>query len=280
MEKPTNKNLTRWVLRLLFLTSHYADYLQSTNEEVFQRELTNSVKFFCRFQNKVNFRGKTVLDIGCGIGAICYYMALNGAKKVVGIDINKNSIDFAKSKLKEYPLANEVLTFALPKDARPDKYDMVLSKDSFEHYDDPENFIVTMQQYLKPSGKLIIGFSPLWKSPFGGHIKRLTRVPLPWVHLVFPERILMAELRRSLQDESLESFRQIAGGLNKMTLDRFLKLVESQRLEFEYIKTNVGSTLKDRFALSVFKIICLIPGLEEYFTVNLYSILRAKNSEP
>jgi SAM-dependent methyltransferase len=276
MKEPMRINLTQRFLHLLFKKGHYADQLHLDKEEAFKNELVSSRQFFCRFENKVDFKDKTVLDVGCGLGALCYYMALNGARNVVGVDINRASIAFAESRFKEYPVARGVLTFGLPDETNPETYDLVLSKDSFEHFENPEDFMVILQRYLKPRGKLVIGFSPLWKSPYGGHIREVTKWPLPWLHLIFPEQILMEELRRYLKDESVVSFKQVAGGLNKMTLRRYLRIVESQKLEVEYMKTNVGSTLKDRFVLSVFKILSLIPGLKEYFTVNLYSILRTE----
>jgi ribosomal protein L11 methylase PrmA len=41
------------------------------------------------------FRGKTVLDVGCGTGILCMFAAKAGAKKVVGVDMS-NIIDQAK----------------------------------------------------------------------------------------------------------------------------------------------------------------------------------------
>lgn len=47
-----------------------------------------------------DLRGKSVLCIGCGSGEECEYLKSLGAKRVVGIDISKGLIDFAK---KSYP---------------------------------------------------------------------------------------------------------------------------------------------------------------------------------
>jgi cyclopropane fatty-acyl-phospholipid synthase-like methyltransferase len=46
-------------------------------------------------QNKHLFRGKTVLDVGCGTGILCMFAAKAGAKKVIGIDCS-GIIDQAK----------------------------------------------------------------------------------------------------------------------------------------------------------------------------------------
>jgi len=47
-----------------------------------------------------NLKEKSVLCIGCGTGEECKHLKLLGAKKVIGIDISKRLIDFAK---KSYP---------------------------------------------------------------------------------------------------------------------------------------------------------------------------------
>lgn len=41
-------------------------------------------------------KGKSVLDVGCGRGELCFWAARKGAKKVVGIDYSKAAIKIAK----------------------------------------------------------------------------------------------------------------------------------------------------------------------------------------
>ena len=41
------------------------------------------------------FKGKTVLDLGCGYGRHCKYAADNGAKRVVGTDISHKMLEKA-----------------------------------------------------------------------------------------------------------------------------------------------------------------------------------------
>jgi SAM-dependent methyltransferase len=273
------KNLSlreKIALRILRLLCSKKHYVEVDKEVCFQRGFASSEEFFRRFDNRVDFKSKTVVDIGCGYGATCYYMALHGAKRVVGLDANMERVAFARSKLKDYPNLDGLLTFKSPVEMNQEKFDLVISKDSFEHFDNPEKMMLTLKGYLKPSGKLFIGFSPLWKSPYGGHLSTFTR--MPWIHLLFPERVLMQELRRFLNDESVSSFKQIAGGLNKMVFKRYLRIAQDLDLSFEFLKTNVSSNSKERSVLFIFTILGRIPGGKDYFTVNLYSILRARTS--
>ena len=56
-------------------------------------------KFWKRFNSDINFKNKTVLDFGCGHGAFCIDLALKNAKKVIGIDLEKTHLTFAKQNL-------------------------------------------------------------------------------------------------------------------------------------------------------------------------------------
>jgi len=266
------QRVTRWVLRRF--CSKYP-YEETPNEDLFKRCNVDSEEFFKRFKGNVDFKNKTVLDIGCGIGNTSLYMSLNGAKKVVGIDINQKALDFAKQQAKQHPQLSGILDFKTPEEMKKEKFDIVFSKDSFEHYAQPEKFIKIMKQYMKPSGQLVIGFSPLWKSPYGAHITDFTR--LPWLHLLFPESILMCELRNFLNDKTIDSFDQIAGGLNKMTLKRYKKIIEKEALIVHYFQTNISSNPKEKLILKLFNAAASIPFLKEYFTVNLYSIFTLKS---
>jgi hypothetical protein len=44
--------------------------------------------------DKVDFEGKTVMDVGCSLGAFCNYASTRGARKVLGID-NANTVEGA-----------------------------------------------------------------------------------------------------------------------------------------------------------------------------------------
>jgi SAM-dependent methyltransferase len=242
-------------------------------ETYFEKGFESSSEFFKRLNGNLDFKDKVVMDVGSGFGSTCFYMAQNGAKRVVGVEINPEALAFARSKLKKYPQAP--VEFKLPSEVSADeRFDLIISKDSFEHYDNPEEFILTLKGLLKPDGILCIGFSPLWKSPYGAHITSLTR--LPWVHLMFPERVLIRELKGYIPSKKIESFKDVAGGLNKMTLKRYIKIVDNAGLEFKHFRTNVTSNRKSKFIFSVFRVLCMAPPIRQYFTVNVYSILRIK----
>jgi 2-polyprenyl-3-methyl-5-hydroxy-6-metoxy-1,4-benzoquinol methylase len=261
--------LTQKVFHLICVKDYHK--AEDYDEDYFQRGFDEAKEFFDRFDGKVDIKQKTVLDVGCGFGSTCIYTALNGARKVVGIDIDEHRIDFARSKFaNDYQNLSNIVEFRLAYDIGHEKFDIVLSKDSFEHYADPENFVFTMKQNLKKEGIMVIGFGPLWKSPYGGHIRFMTKVP--WAHLFFPESVIMAERKRFRPDEDAELFEQVDGGLNKMTLTRYLNIIRESGLEFEYFKTNVSR----RRLMGLFSVLRRIPFCREFFTLNVYSIMRMR----
>lgn len=66
------------------------------NGELIQKgEMDTPIKFGQLTQN-INLQGKTVLDIGCNLGAMCNIATVNGAT-TLGIDINQDYIIQAKS---------------------------------------------------------------------------------------------------------------------------------------------------------------------------------------
>jgi protein arginine N-methyltransferase 1 len=60
------------------------------------------------YQNAHLFKGKTVLDVGCGTGILCMFAAKAGAARVIGVDMS-NMIDHAKTIVKDNGL-DDVIT--------------------------------------------------------------------------------------------------------------------------------------------------------------------------
>lgn len=58
-------------------------------------------------QNPHLFKGKTVLDVGCGTGILCMFAAKAGAKKVIGVDMS-NILDQAKEIVKANGFADTI----------------------------------------------------------------------------------------------------------------------------------------------------------------------------
>ena len=60
----------------------------------------------------------------------------------------------------------------------------------------------------------------------GRHLSGTIRKDRPWVHLLFPEKTIMPCYSVYHGEETLkERFEEIPGGMNKMTIARFRKIL-------------------------------------------------------
>ena len=140
------------------LDKHHLDYFNLGKKE--------NEKFWRRLDEKPDFKGKTVLDFGCGHGALAVEIAKQGAKKVVGIDLEKDYIRFANENLEiNYPSLKNIVEFHnidLLKNEKFNKFDFIVSKDTFEHTQDLNSVVAKFYDLLDQNGKVYLGFGPLY----------------------------------------------------------------------------------------------------------------------
>lgn len=235
----------------------------------FQWRLGEAETFLARFGDRLDLRGTHVLDYGCGFGSTCVVLAQRGAAQVVGTDTDHDRLAFSTTIVQtDYPHLRDRVAFVPPDALGAARFDVVISQDCFEHYADPVAILQTIRGHLTDTGRVLIGFSPLWKSPSGGHIGYMTRVP--WAHLLFPERVIMRERRRYRPDEDAQTFAEMRGGLNHMTYAKFLATIQASGYRIDALATNV-SRHPARYAVNAIR---HLPGCFEYFTKNLYAIVR------
>jgi SAM-dependent methyltransferase len=166
--------------------------------------------------------GKVVVDFGCGEGAESIEMARNGAAQVIGLDIRESVLQKARLAAVRAGVQNCVFTGSTDALA-----DVIVTVDAFEHYDDPEGVLRTMNALLRPNGEVVISFGWPWYHPMGGHLFSV----FPWAHLVFSEAALI-RWRSAFKTDGATRFGEVAGGLNQMTISRFEKLVAASPFEF------------------------------------------------
>jgi hypothetical protein len=110
---------------------------------------------------RLNFRGKTVLDLGFGRGEVIKYAVDMGAAKVVGIDFSKDAYAIAREFLDNYGIqadlyCDDALSFLQTYTARDDAkpFDIVLMLDFVEHVPRDE-----LTEILKLMRKILISQS-------------------------------------------------------------------------------------------------------------------------
>jgi SAM-dependent methyltransferase len=159
--------------------------------------------------------GRTVIDFGCGDGVEAVEMAQRGASRVIGLDIREPALARARERAARAGVA-ERCSFVTGTDERAD---VVLSMDSFEHFDRPDEVLAEFRRLLRDGGSAIVEFGPTWYHPRGGHLFSV----FPWAHLVFTERALL-RWRADFKSDGATRFHEVEGGLNQLTIRRFERL--------------------------------------------------------
>jgi SAM-dependent methyltransferase len=236
--------------------------------------------FLGRMPAWLDLRGRSVLDIGCGLGSLCMEAARRGARRVLGVDTGQPGIEYARWRLGKES-GSPPVEFRVyggdPDEIGGERFDVVLSKDSFERYhlrgrvDDFESMAGHMAARLEDDGVLAMRLGPLWKAPYGGHIDSW----LPWAHLIFPEDVIFERYRATRPGKTARTFDE-GVGVNQLTLSRFRAVMDSVGLECLHFATNVG----DRRAVKTMRALSRLPGLEEFLTQNVYGIWRRPAGRP
>lgn len=206
------------------------------------------------------FVGKKVLDFGCGWGNQAVAMAKNGASEVVGIDIQWH--DRARELADEHACSDRVRFVDRLKPEELGTFDMVLSCSAMEHFADPAAAVAQMKAAVRPGGLVIISFAEPWFGPRGSHFDGFSR--LPWVNLLFPESVVM-RARSKFRSDGARHYEEVAGGLNRMSLAKFERIIRNSGMAVEYYRAIMTKGLP----------VGRIPVIRELFGSAAACILRA-----
>jgi SAM-dependent methyltransferase len=180
-----------------------------------------------------SIKNKEILDFGCGLGKQTIALAENGAKFVLGIDINEKFLREARNSAEKLILDGKVRFTDSWEKSFAEKFDMVISQNSMEHFDNPINIFNRMKSALKPHGVMLITFGPPWFAPYGSHTQFFTK--LPWVNLFFDEKTII-KVRSNFRNDGAKSFKEVEGGLNKLTVAGFEKIIAESGIQIIYRK--------------------------------------------
>lgn len=215
------------------------------------------------------FKGKQVLDMGCGAsGKSLYYISV-GAAHVTGVDVVPHYKPEAEAFAKELGyedkftfLLGDALNLAFPENS----FDVVVMNDFMEHIYDPERALEEAMRVLKPGGRIYVNFPPYYH-PTGAHLSDV--IGIPWVHMFFSEKTLIQaykDLVKGLPDEQErlalrfstdDKGKETISYINKMTIARFHRILKKQNI-VPYFYREIP--LRKYFAL-----LAKIPGLKEMF---------------
>jgi SAM-dependent methyltransferase len=229
-----------------------------------------------------DLRGKTVLDIGCGLGGKTVAYGEGGARRVFGTDLSleftSSSAAYAQEKAMEFAWGFFTAdASSLP--VQSASFDTVVANDTMEHFADPERALAEMVRVTKPGGAIWIFFTPYY-SPLGSHL--YDYIYIPWCHLLFTRRQLRAAVADAVAarpgdfpgedparkaDKVMESFDR---DLNRMSVRRFLKMVKHH--------PSLATTYKELKSpkYSVLGALNRLPLVRELFTGSLICRLQKR----
>lgn len=226
-------------------------------------------KFWRRLGGKPDLKNKTVLDFGCGHGALCVDIAKSGAKIVNGIDLEENLLKFAKDNLKEnYKDLKDKIKFDkldIIKDETEQKFDLIVTKDTFEHTLNLPEVLKKMHELLNIGGKVYVGFGPLYNFYNGDHGR--TEMYLPWFHLLFSEKFIINRINKK-NDLQINRIQDL--GLSKYSLSEYKNFFDNSKFKLKYYKTNQS----DHPVSFLFNKLSKLKIFREYCTYNIYCILE------
>jgi len=202
-----------------------------------------------------------LLDIGCGKGQFVLKLAESGIGEAVGMDIRpifRETEETANRK----GISHRVRFTTKPLTSLPPTYfDIITSQDSFEHFDNPLGILLEARKLLKPGGKFYVSWGPPWYHPRGVHMFFMMK--RPWAHLFFSERTIM-NVRALYKSDGAKQYHEVKGGLNQMTVSRFIRLTHQSGFQIEKLQPIPIRGLQP---------LVWLPGVREFFTSIVHAIL-------
>ena len=236
------------------------DYSRFTSNMKFYSITQKSTDFFNNYLLK-EFKGKKVLDYGCGDGNTAVFSAKNGAE-VVGIDISSVRIKNSKELAVKEGVSDRTSFFVMDaeKTEFPDNYFDGIICTGVLHHLEIESALKEMARILKPEGSIICN-EPLVHNPIFQLYRRLT-----------------PHLRSGWEMEHILSKKEI-----KLAEKYFGKI----ELRFFYLTTLLAVPFRNspffNFILSIFEkidsIILKIPGLRWWAWQIIFVLSQPKNDE-
>jgi 2-polyprenyl-3-methyl-5-hydroxy-6-metoxy-1,4-benzoquinol methylase len=260
----------------------------------FRYELEATMSWVDRWFSSVpaeDFRGASVLDLGCFTGGrLIYWKERYGFGDVRGVDIREVYAEAAALFAAHKGVEAEFATaFAEQLPYADDTFDFIISTDVLEHVQDVGACMAECFRVLKDGGRLLVVF-PQYFQPLEAHLTFTTRLPaLHWifsgptlaraVHAIHEERGDEASWY-ALGSPDLPPSRRLPS-LNGITVRRFRRILRER--PWTVVSQNRAPILTSgrraskpvfRALRTVFTLPARLPLLEELFLDRICFVLR------
>lgn len=165
----------------------YEDFHEKTSvQEKIIKKNNFTYRHILRFIDKYSVDKKNIIDIGCGAGTLCFYVASKGIQ-VLGVDISSRAIEACKKssmvldldKLAKFEIVN------FPEESINGKFDLVILTEVIEHIRDDKLALKKIFNMLNKGGLVIVTTpslnAPLYRLGYAnnfdkkvGHLRRYT----------------------------------------------------------------------------------------------------------
>lgn len=118
-------------------------------QRYFQRRRTDTIKKMLDATDK-----DVILDIGCGSGVQIRALGLDSPHLLIGMDVNRGALLFAKGK--KIPQSEFIIANAEQLPFKEDTVNKIICAEIIEHLPEPEKMIAESQRVLKNHGRIVI----------------------------------------------------------------------------------------------------------------------------
>ena len=155
------------------------------------------LKYLPELINFKSFKGKSMLEIGCGVGIDLVHFTRAGAV-VVGIDLSETAIKLARNNFFHAGLpANLFVMNGEELDFLNDSFDLVYAHGVLPYTANPETMVSEVYRVLKPGGKAILmGYN---KFSWLNALTKITKVPLEHVEAPIMRKFSFKEFKQLLK---------------------------------------------------------------------------------
>lgn len=208
---------------------------------------------------KTDFKNKTVLDGGCGVGRNSFWPLKYNSKKVVAFDYDKNTVAIAKRNLKNFKNC-EVFFKSIYDIDYKDKFDIAFSIGVIHHLEFPKKAVKKLVEATKPGGMILVwvyGYEGNeWIVRYINPLRKITsRLPLKLMYALTHLFSAPLYIYLRLINQKNEYLKQISKfkfwHLHSITLDQLIPRIANYWRKEEALELFNNTHLKD---LKIFRV--------------------------